>query len=622
MSVARFTWLVLGSSLLAGGLGAGEPARKVTYEDDVLPIFRNNCLKCHNPDKLKGDLDLTSFSAAVKGGGSGATINAGDPDGSVLFKSITHADEPSMPPNAKLGEREIDLIRRWIEGGLLQGAGSKALGASRPAVDLSLKSASVGRPDGPPPMPGALALEPVVRATRGSALTALASSPWAPVVALAGMRQIVFYHSTDLEYIGVLPFPEGLPCDVKFSRNGKLLLAGGGRGGQSGVVAVWDLAKGERVVTVGDQFDAVLSADISSDQQWIALGGPDRILKVYATKDGSLEHKMKRHTEWVTAVEFSPDGKYLVSGDRNGGLFVWESETGQEMFALNGHKGAITALSWRSDSAVVLSASEDGTIKWWKASDGSAVRSITAHAGGVLSARYSQDGRVVSGGRDNRVQVWDGNGKNVRTLGFSGELPNRVTFADDGQRVVGSDWKGAVYVWDVKSGKLISELEANPPTLAERVQQLSARLDALQKEATALAAARTKADLDLVAAEAARVRMTHELTDAKEALNARNEEARTLQAQAKAQPGQETAVRALAAAQKEQAASKSRWEKADAALAAAAKALAAARKKAADAATAVTESTTRLAAAKTSLTKWQAALKSTKPGTSGKLSMK
>lgn len=212
MARAHPTFLLLGSSLVASALFAGEPARKVTYEDDVLPIFRNNCLKCHNPDKLKGDLDLTSFSAVVKGGGSGATINPGDPDGSVLFKSITHADEPSMPPNAKLNEREIDTIRRWIEGGLLQGAGSKALAASKPAMDLSLKSASIGRPEGPPPMPGALSLEPFVRASRSSALTAVAASPWAPWLRWRGRGRLFSTIPAISTTSGCCRFPRGCPA--------------------------------------------------------------------------------------------------------------------------------------------------------------------------------------------------------------------------------------------------------------------------------------------------------------------------------------------------------------------------------------------------------------------------
>ena len=33
-------------------------ADKVTFEDDILPIFRNKCLKCHNADKMRADLDL------------------------------------------------------------------------------------------------------------------------------------------------------------------------------------------------------------------------------------------------------------------------------------------------------------------------------------------------------------------------------------------------------------------------------------------------------------------------------------------------------------------------------------------------------------------------------------
>ena len=499
------------ASLLASSLAFAAEPKKVTYEDDVLPIFRDNCLKCHNPDKLKGDLDLSSFSSAIKGGGSGTTLNAGDPDSSQLFKSVTHTEDPAMPPKSKLSDKEISTIRQWITGGLLQGVGSKALAANKPAVDLTLKGAAIGKPEGPPPMPGPLSIEPFVRATHGTPLSAIASSPWAPVVALAGARQVVLYHTGDLEFLGVLPFSEGTLCDLKFSRNGKLLLASGGRGGHSGLVAVWDLAKGERVITVGDQYDSVLAADISSDQQWIALGGPDRVLKIYNTKDGSLEHRIKKHTEWVTAVEFSPDSKYLASGDRNGGLVLWESATGLELFNLPGHKGAITALTWRRDSEMVVSASEDGTLKLWKATDGAALKNIPAHPGGVLSASFAPDGRVVSCGRDNKVQIWDLAGKNLATPAFKGDLPNRVTFNDDGTKVVGSDWTGKVFVWNAKSGQSLGELEANPPTLNERVRRDVQRIAALAAQSAAAQTKQLKLETDAALANERLARVTQDL---------------------------------------------------------------------------------------------------------------
>lgn len=562
---------------------AAEPAKKVTFEDDVVPIFRDNCLKCHNPDKLKGDLDLTSFGNTLKGGGSGAAVNAGDPDGSQLYKSITHADEPTMPPNAKLAPREIAIIRDWIAGGLLQGQNSKAIAGAKPAVDLAIKSGSVGRPEGPPPMPGRLAFDPVVRTARGSALAAVAASPWAPVVALAGTRQLVLHRTDDLEFLGVLPFPDGSPADVKFSRNGKLLLAGGGRGGKSGLVTVWDIATTERVITIGDQFDTVLAADLSANQQWIALGGPDRVLKIYGTKDGALEHRLKKHTDWVTAVEFSPDGKVLASGDRNGGLILWDAANGQEMFTLPGHKGAITAISWRDDAEMLVSASEDGTLKLWKARDGSSLRSLNAHSGGVLGARFAHDDRIVSAGRDNKVQIWNTTGKNVATAAFTGDLPNRVAFSDDGKRIIASDWQGRVLVFDAANGKALGELDSAPPPLAERVARDARRITELQT--TIDQAPARKAVLE---AEAAVAQANADL-ERKALANAR--------AKGVTDPAGLKALNERVAAATKQATE--------------------AAKQAAEAGKVVDEARERIAATKKSLEKWQAVLKEQPPSPAG-----
>lgn len=491
----------LAALLLVAASRAAEPGgRKVTYEDDVLPVFRDNCLKCHNPDKLKGDLDLTSFSGVLKGGGSGPALNSGDPEGSVLFRVITHAEEPAMPPNGKLADRDIALIRRWIQGGMLQGLNSKAIAASRPSADLALKSVATGRPDGPPPLPGRLPLDPAVRVRLNPAVTALAHSPWAPLLAVSGARQVVLHRTDTLEFEGVLPFAEGSVHDLRFSRNGRLLLAAGGRGGHSGVVVVWDITTGDRVITIGDQYDSVLAADLSADQQWVALGGPDRVLKIYRTRDGVLEHRIRKHTEWVTAVEFSPDGKWLASGDRNGGIFLWEADTGRELFALNGHKGPITGVSWRSDSAMLASSSEDGTVKLWKASDGSALRSITAHPGGVLAVRFGPDGKLLSGGRDGKVQVWETGGRSVRVLADAGELPNRVVFSDDGKRIVAGDWTGRVSVWDSASGRVMEELDVNPPPLSARLDAGASRV--AEREA---AVAKARADVEAAIAEGRRL---------------------------------------------------------------------------------------------------------------------
>ena len=478
-------------------------AQKVTFDEHVLPVFKNQCLKCHNPDKPKADLDLSTYSATMKGGSSGLIVAGGDPDGSSLYKVVTHAAEPTMPPKSKLPDKEIEIIKKWISGGLLENSGSKAVVSNRPKVDLSLTAASFGKPEGAPPMPGDLLLDPVVRTPRTSASTALAVSPWAPLVAFGGQKQVLLYNTDTLQLAGVLPFPEGFPHDVKFSRNGKLLLASGGRGANKGLAAVWDITTGDRILTAGDELDVALAADISSNQKWIALGGPDRLVKIYATATGEQLHKMKKHTDWVTALEFNHTSTYLATGDRNGGIVVWDADAGQEVQTFSGHRAGITSLAWRSPDLLV-SASEDGTVRTWSVKEAVQVKSVNAH-NSVLGLRLTVDGSMATCGRDKTISTWDKEGNKGKTFTITNDLPVRAALTHDGKRVVASDWTGRVYAWNVADGKELSGLSLNPPPIAEQQEQVAKRISELEANLPKLnatlaemtaAAIKSKAELD------------------------------------------------------------------------------------------------------------------------------
>ncbi len=440
---------------------------KTTYQDHVLPLVEANCAKCHNADKKKADLDLTSYQGVLIGSGSGAVVASGNLDGSKLWKALTHAEEPFMPPNRpKLSDKDLEVFKKWIQEGLLENSGGKAVAASAPTTDLTLKADTEGKPEGPPPMPKDLPATPVLHTERTTAITGLAASPWAPLVAVAGQKQVLLFQSDTLELLGVLPFTEGQPVGVNFSRSGKLLLGFGGRAAQSGRVMIWNVESGERVATIGDEYDSILAADMRPDQAQLAVGGPSKIVKIWSVKTGAVQHKIKKHTDWVTAVAFSPNGQMLATADRNGGISLWDPESGQELFTLAGHKSAVTALSWRGDSKLLASASEDGTVKLWQAHDGKQTKSWTAHAPGVLSVNYSHDGRLVTCGRDLAITIWNATGGKVRACDFSGDIPLRVAFTQDDNRIVATDFAGAIGVWNSGDGKRAGELNANPAALA------------------------------------------------------------------------------------------------------------------------------------------------------------
>ena len=220
-----------------------------------------------------------------------------------------------------LSDAEMALLKGWIAGFALENANSKPAQVAANKVDVAV--VSLTKPDGPPPMPGDMPLEPFVKSRANNAIIAMAASPWAPLVAIGGQKQVLLYNTETLDRVGVLAFPEGYANVLRFSRNAKLLIAGGGLGGKIGKVVMWDVATGERIGVIGNEADAVLAADISPDQQFVALGGANKQVKIFSTKDGKQTGLIKKHTEWVTAIAYSPDGKYLATADRNGGIEVW-----------------------------------------------------------------------------------------------------------------------------------------------------------------------------------------------------------------------------------------------------------------------------------------------------------
>jgi WD40 repeat protein len=477
---------------------------KITYQDNVLPLIEANCSKCHNPDKKKADLDLTSFQGALKGSGSGPIVLSSNPDGSKLWKALNHSEEPFMPPNRpKLGDKELETFKKWIAGGLLENATGKSIAAASSGVDLTLKPEALGKPEGPPPMPQELPLETVVHTPRGTAITGLAASPWAPFIAVAGQKEVLLFHSDTLELLGILPFAEGQPVDLKFSRSGKLLLASGGRAAKSGRVVVWDVVTGEHLMTLGDEYDTVLTADIRPDQSQVALGSPSRLVKVISLKNGEVQHKIKKHTDWVMAVAFSPNGQMLASADRNGSISIWDPDSAQELFTFAGHKSAVTALSWRPDSKLLASSSEDGTVKLWDLKEGKRVKSWTANSSGSLCVNYSPDGQLVTCGRDNSVTIWDGNGGKGRHCEFFGNIPIRAVFSSDSQRVVATDFEGRIGVWTVADQKRVGEINPDPLLLPDQIAAAQKKADDLQLKVSAAATNIAAAEVEVAKATAA-----------------------------------------------------------------------------------------------------------------------
>jgi WD40 repeat protein len=454
---------------------------KTTYDDHVFPIFQQSCLNCHNPDKTKGGLDLSSFTSSLKGSSGGKIVEAGDV-GSPLITAVLQSGEKKMPPEGdKLSGDQIAVLQRWIEGGLLENKSSAARKAPKPKFETALRSDPATKPSGPPPMPAHLLLEPPVVTSRPPGIHAIAASPWAPLLAITSERQILLHSTEDLELVGILTFQEGNPISLEFTPDGRYLIVAGGVQGKSGVTVTFDITTGNRLLSVAKEFDSILAADIRPGFDIVVTGGPSRLLKIWNTETGALVKSVKKHTDWITALDLSADGVLLASGDRNGGVWVWESESGSEFQTLRGHQAAITATVFRADSNLLATASEDGTVRFWEMNGGSEVKKNDAHPGGVTAFAFARDGSSVTAGRDLKAKFWKPDFSLARELVQNlPALPTAAAVDWEGKRAFIADAQGCVRVYQIADSKAVGEMTANPPPIQVRLQSLTAEITKME----------------------------------------------------------------------------------------------------------------------------------------------
>jgi mono/diheme cytochrome c family protein len=119
LSAVVFAAVLLSARLAPGAdsktPAASKPTAQTAFQTGVLPLFKTNCVACHGAELRQKELDLSTWETALKGGESGAVIVPGESEESRLYELITNGTMP--PGEAHLGERDIEIIRGWIDAG-------------------------------------------------------------------------------------------------------------------------------------------------------------------------------------------------------------------------------------------------------------------------------------------------------------------------------------------------------------------------------------------------------------------------------------------------------------------------------------------------------------------------
>ncbi len=92
------------------------PNADVSFQRDVLPIFKIICARCHGGLDPIQELNLETRDGALKGGLSGIVVKPGDPAGSIMIRYIQNDFMP-FETEPKLTKDQKQAIINWIAAG-------------------------------------------------------------------------------------------------------------------------------------------------------------------------------------------------------------------------------------------------------------------------------------------------------------------------------------------------------------------------------------------------------------------------------------------------------------------------------------------------------------------------
>jgi hypothetical protein len=136
-------------------------AEETVYASVIEKILNTSCTNCHRADKKKGKLDMSTYEALMKGGGSQGkgkpTVKAGHAEQSLMIKLIElpEDDEDHMPPGdskaPQLSAKDLALLTWWINEGASKDA---KLAEAKLPEDLKTTAAELSKKQVAPPTTG------------------------------------------------------------------------------------------------------------------------------------------------------------------------------------------------------------------------------------------------------------------------------------------------------------------------------------------------------------------------------------------------------------------------------------------------------------------------------------
>lgn len=218
--------------------------------------------------------------------------------------------------------------------------------------------------------------------------------------------------------------------------------------GWDSTARVWELSTGEPRILLNTHDDQVLQAIFSGDGSLLATVDSASIVRVWGdVTSGQLLREIPGFADEIRAIAFRGDQAQLAIGGTDRIIRIYDPKSGQLLAGQNGSRRHFIA-PW--NVGVISTAGEQGLQAW--SNDGTA-QSSPLPPTEYLHITTSSNGRWMAGTMPNaKIQLWDNESKKLLPLDGPKSTIKYLAFSPDSRFLAGAVAnEGTIWIWNLES---------------------------------------------------------------------------------------------------------------------------------------------------------------------------